>query len=226
MSLKDYEIERFEHAGRTVVIYCDTDAPNPREWDNLATLCCWHRRENLGDRQIPGMGEQALRDLLTNTEGEEVLAIVPLWLYQHSGMSMRASKGRPGYPFNCQWDSGQVGWGYVTKARAIEMGCVPGESFTSAEGEVTKYDTAFFENAIIEEVGTYDDYLTGRCFGYQVLDEDGDVLESCWGFYEASDAKGPEYTRRSAKEAAEYARSPGQVDAPATAMCDEAAVTA
>ena len=33
------------------------------------------------------------------------------------------------------------------------------------------------------EIETMDQYLTGMVYGYEVEDEDGDVIDSCWGYY-------------------------------------------
>ena len=32
------------------------------------------------------------------------------------------------------------------------------------------------------EVEEYAEYLAGNVYGYEVLDEDGNDIESCWGF--------------------------------------------
>ncbi|HUX02457.1 MAG TPA: hypothetical protein VMY35_15960, partial [Phycisphaerae bacterium] len=53
------------------------------------------------------------------------------------------------------------------------------------------------EACLRAEVSTYDDYLTGQVFGYVVEDEDGNDLDSCWGFY------GEDYCRETARESAE-----------------------
>lgn len=203
--LKEYELRRFEHNNRTVVIYADPDPLNPRkEYDNIATLSCWHRRADLGDETIQHM---TAKDIIKRAKdaGDRVLAILPLWLYEHSGMTIRTGTNRPGYPFTCPWDSGQVGWAYVLKSRAKAMGCVG--SFTDREtGKKRKYDKAWYEDAIRGDVSTYDDYLTGACYGYEVLGQDDETLDSCWGFY-CGDA-GIDYVIGEAKSAAEGCEDP------------------
>ena len=196
--------EEFKHNDFTVRIIYDEDCSSPRENDNLATLACWHRRAKLGDRQISHCTEEQLRqDCIDNGEGDP-LAVLPLALYEHGGMTMSVGTSGP-----CQFDSGQVGWGYVTRSQAVKMGCLPGEAYTEHGTDERKmYDEAFFENAIRAEVSNYDDYLTGQCFGYVVTDDDGDDLDSCWGFVGEL-----EYVRSEAKSAAEHARPLGKVDA-------------
>ena len=37
------------------------------------------------------------------------------------------------------------------------------------------------ENRLHSEVETYDQYLRGECYGFQLY-EDGEEIDSCWGF--------------------------------------------
>jgi hypothetical protein len=212
------KVESFTHNGFTVTICRDEMAESPRSgFDNLAKLVCWHRRANLGDECIDAMLSRNGAVSLTAKElvkyvrdnGDKVVALVPLYLYQHGGMTMRCE------PFADPWDSGQVGWGYVTQKDAIKAGCV-GTYKDPVTGETKRFDKSFFEQAIREEVKTYDDYLTGRVYGYEVTDEDGDHLDSCWGFYGDLD-----YVRTEAKEAAESAQRKGHVSGGCTATCAE-----
>lgn len=180
-------IETFLHNGRKVSIYVDQDPSDPRkDFDNLTTLTCWHRRVNLGDKRING--ETTAKELIRSlrNQGEKVLALIPLYLYEHGGITMSTR------PFLCRFDSGQVGWGYVTQTDADKMGCVG-----------PTYNKSVFENAIREEVESYNDYLAGRCYGYQVEGRDGDNLDSCWGFLGDID-----YVRSEAKIAAEFTTDP------------------
>lgn len=99
---------------------------------------------------------------------KEKILILPLYLYDHSGITMNTTG------FSCPWDSGQVGWIYVTNEEIIK--------------EYGSLDIEKARKFLVSEVETYDQYLTGDVYGYQLIekDEDGDeldVIESCWGFY-------------------------------------------
>lgn len=193
--------EKFEHAGRKVVIAFDPDAESPREaYENLTTLFYWHRRITLGDEQIEPMSAKDLVRMLKG-RGEKVLAILPLFAYEHGGVTMSA--GTSG--FTCRWDSGQVGWGVVLESNAVKMGCV---------GET--YNRAFFQEAIKSEVKVFDDYLTGQVYGYMVKGRDGATLESCWGFYGDLD-----YVREEARSTAEHTEDPA-VEAEAATLAARA----
>lgn len=162
-------IRTFEHAGRTVSLYADPDPMSPREWDNLCHMICWHRRYDLGDETTSQCDESDLRERLCGTE---VLAILPLYLYDHSGLTINTTG------FSCRWDSGQVGWAYITRAQAVKMGCV-GDEWTREK----------LEESIRGEVETYDQYLRGEVYGYEVTGQDGEHLDSCWGFFGLEDCE-------------------------------------
>ena len=166
------------HRGHTVRILYDIDAENPREWDNLGTMTCWHSRYRLGDcheHETPrdflaalagpdSAGDLSMDRLLTRAERNAV--ILPLYLYDHSGLTMNTSG------FSCPWDSGQVGYIHVDLV-AIR-----------AEHRCKRVSPALrraVEDQLQQEVAVYDDYLTGNCFGY-VVEKDGDQVDACWGF--------------------------------------------
>lgn len=164
----------------------DHDAESPREWDNIGTMVCAHRRYKLGDddgmskaleliyehlsnKQLNDMGFDAshVPDIERALEATGQAIMLPLYLYDHSGITMKCS------PFGCSWDSGKVGFIFVSKAKAR-----------------SEYNWKLLNKARIEklqsylegEVEVYDQYLTGDCWGFEVL-EDGDVIDSCWGFF-------------------------------------------
>ena len=105
--------------------------------------------------------------------------ILPLYLYDHSGITMRCA------PFDCPWDSGQVGFIYATPEMIREeYGC---KIITKAVREkATKL--------LRGEVETYDQYLTGDVWGVIVEDMYGEEVDSCWGFY------GSDYAKEEAKD--------------------------
>lgn len=167
----------------TVTLEYDPDPLNPRtEYDcHVGTMVCWHRRYNLGDEQPKCSGPEFMRnlaadavsandaDLIPDEHVQRILdkhfVILPLYLYDHGGITM--STGR----FSCHWDSGQVGWIYCTMKRARK-------EWTGTDDEIR--DQAL--NCLEAEVKSYDAYLTGRIYGYVIEDEDGENIDSCWGF--------------------------------------------
>ena len=127
----------------TLEVKQDEYPENPREWDNVCTMVCWHRSYNLGDKhnydnsdeffeyilhKICGIKCKDFDELSTREkyklacENDE-LYIQELNLYDHSGISISTSNG---YPYNDRWDAGCVGFIYVTKEKALkEWGGIP-----------------------------------------------------------------------------------------------------
>lgn len=93
---------------------------------------------------------------------DNIAICLPLYLYDHSGLTI--SHGS----FSCQWDSGQVGWHYMTK-----------EDLDKEFGGDIERGQACLE----AELKIYDHCLTGNVWGFIVEDEAGNDVDSCWGFY-------------------------------------------
>jgi hypothetical protein len=155
--------QRIEVGSRVVRICIDENPESPREWSNLGTMICWHRRYKLGDRHSFADPE-SFQDWLGNNPA----VVLPLYLYDHSGITMNTTG------FHCPWDSGQVGYIYVTLAdvrKEYAKRRISGRTRTRAE------------ECLRQEVSTYDDYLTGSVYGFIVEDKDGETVDSCWGFF-------------------------------------------
>jgi len=148
--------------GFKVQVVPDQEPSNPREFDNLGTMLCYHSRYKLGDEKTDSMAkltsEDSVFERLNSLEGPFIY--LPLYLMDHSGISMRTSD------FGDYWDSGRVGLIYVSLAKLKE------EGLTQDEGR----------KCLQSEVETYDNYLRGDCYGYVVYNEDNEPVESCWGF--------------------------------------------
>jgi|SRR5690625_439140 len=96
------------------------------------------------------------------------LTILPLYLYDHGGLSMNTEG------FSCPWDSGQVGYIYMTAETAKREGITDPEKYL--RGEVKEYDS----------------YLRGEVYGFTLMEthtcsECGslkpETLDTAGGFY-------------------------------------------
>mgnify|MGYP001428497464 CR=1 FL=1 len=154
--------EQFQVGNRVLKICYDPYPENPRDWDNLGTMVCWHRRYLLGDEHNFESPEKFFREV-----NHKNAIILPLYLYDHSGITMNTTG------FHCPWDSGLVGFIYVKKEKIREEFGVK---------RVTKKIRKIVEECLVNEVKIYDFYLRGEVFGY-VIEENGEVIDSCWGFY-------------------------------------------
>lgn len=92
-------------------------------------------------------------------------------------------------PFSCPWDSGQVGYIYVTFERARQE---------HGWKVMTKARRAKLIECLQDEVKAYDDYLTGQVYGYVLTNDNGDTIDSLWGIYDV------EYARVAARNAAAH----------------------
>lgn len=181
--------------GLTLEIVPDQDPSNPRhEWDNAAAFVCWHSRYNLGDKEkrlsengVPADLE-GFKEWMATKEGKAAV-IVPLYLYDHSGITIKAGSG-----FSCPWDSGRVGFAVVTQDRGRKEW-----------GRVWRKKA---RACIMAETETYDDYLTGSVYGIRVKDAEGETVDSVWGCYGLAHAKeeGAIMLKAAATSAAELRR--------------------
>ncbi len=148
----------------------DSSADSPRGWDNLGKMICFHNRYDLGDKHNYSAddysGWEEMKKAILKEENPAV--ILPLYMYDHSGISISTS------PFSCRWDSGQIGFVLVSKKQALEeYGGVRVSSKTKAK----------IESVLQGEVETYTQYVGGEVYGFQIVDEDDDIVDSCYGFY-------------------------------------------
>lgn len=155
---------------------------NPRtDYDNFGKMVCWHNRYDLGDKHDFSEPSEFLKQLidadndslddLSITELKELAdknnVIMPLYLYDHSGITISCSHS---YPYNDRWDAGQVGWIYASYDDIQkELGSVNSETLDKARQILTG------------ETSVYDCYLRNECYGY-IIEKNGVEVESCWGY--------------------------------------------
>lgn len=164
-------------SGNVLTISNDDHAASPREMgDMLGTMVCFHRRYELGDNDkhsykssdFEGWGEL----LKAIKRDHKPLAILPLYLLDHSGLSISTRD------FGDTWDSGMVGFIFVQKKDKVNLW---------GKHRLTQKKAL---DILESEVKEYDAYLRGHTYGYTLekvvkcnLDhEHREHLDSCWGF--------------------------------------------
>lgn len=164
-----------EYKGYTIEVYYDECGDSPREWDNMGKMVCFHKRYDLGDKHsvrhedFSGwneMGEYLKKEL-------KAVIVLPLFLYDHSGISISVGSF-VGKAQHADWDSGQVGFIYVSREQVLKEYSVK---------RISKKILKRVDSLLRSEVKTYNDYLTGQVFGYKLLDKNDEEVESCWGYY-------------------------------------------
>lgn len=184
MSKNSVEIIDINPTLRVRIEY-DNDSGGPGEWDNVGQIAYCSSRETLGTERV----SRDRLDEIRNGIRDGSLIGMPVYAYVHSGATISCGRKLrdgtliPGNPFSCPWDSGQSGFVYCTKEKAIEE---------FGKKIVTAKVRAKALKCLAGEVETFDQYITGQVYGFIVerviRDEDGDEvdteeLDSCWGHY-------------------------------------------
>lgn len=190
---------KFDYNGFTVYINQQEDVRNPREdvdgfgkpHDGLiSTLVCFHKRYSLGDEteykteDYPHWG--AMAEGITRKE-KDIVVMRPLYLLDHSGITMSTS------PFACDpggWDSGRIGFAFVTKRRIRECYGIR---------NVSKKHIERATEEMLSEIATYDSFLRGEVYEYIIRKTDGtpiDAIDAEEGFV---DSCGDFYSEHSAE---------------------------
>ena len=105
-----------------------------------------------------------MQDLLELIGELKNLVILPLYLYDHGGITMNTSG------FHCPWDSGQVGWIYADE-----------ETILKEYGSLSEKHRDTCRECLKGEVAIYDSFLTGDCW-YLTIEKDGEEIENVGGF--------------------------------------------
>lgn len=155
----------------TINIMPDSDTESPRDWENMGVMVAFHGRYILGDKEhgyksSDYNGWDELKAAILRDHPGSV--ILPLYMYDHSGITMNT------VGYSCKWDSGQVGFIYATP-----------EAIRLAYGvkRITAVTRTKAQDSLVKEVSVYDKYISGEVYRYEVLNDDGDVIDSCGGFY-------------------------------------------
>ena len=152
-------------------IFDDLNPCSPREFDNLGTMVCFHRRYNLGDETELKSSDFSSWEELENYlyKEEDALIAIPVFMYDHSGLWINTTG------FSCPWDSGQVGYIYVSKEKVRrEYSCK----------RISKKLKKMIREMLCSEVDLYNDYLSGNVYGFTLTDkENAEEIDSSCGFY-------------------------------------------
>lgn len=184
-------LEHLDVAGLSVAILLDEDAPSPRDGDNLGILCLFHRRYSLPQEQEGLSADnysswEEMEEALLEDYGALVLR--PVYGYDHSGLFISTQREPTWYHY--AWDGGQLGFIFTTAERMKLLGVpLAGEPGVPTLGQA--------DDILVAEVADYNAWSNGAAYLYEILDDDGELLDSGDGYLDFDTC------RREAAEAAE-----------------------
>lgn len=148
-----------------VIFDYDNNPTNPRDWAAFTNMVCFHKRYCLGDKHNINpnnyTGWDSLKINLVKYYSS-IHTILPLFLLDHSGLQISTK------PFGDVWDSGQIGFIFITKE-------------TVKENNFSKKDI----NTILHNhVNIYNNYLTGKIYQFKIVDECHNILFSAGDYHD------------------------------------------
>lgn len=165
-----------------IEIYHDPFASSPREDTNLGYFITFDQYYNSPDKSdwletvIKDTGEVAkdVNDhmrLIKNridehSDGEKVVAIYPVTKYEHSAVSYSLGS--------------KHGFDYSNNGFYI---------ITDKTQNIIGVEAKDFEKVIKEELSLYTKYVNGEVWGITVYDENGEIQDTCSGFYDIEDMR-------------------------------------
>ncbi len=176
------EIKKIEKGNLVGKIYQDDDpGESPRTWDNMGKIVAFHKRYDLGDKtelkfdQFDGW-DALQKHLIDN---EKAAFCLPLYLYDHSGLHLKIGSFAGLLPQgHAEFDSGQVGFVYVTKETIRkEFGTAGPANMERAKG------------CLKSEIANYNQYLEGDVYRYAIerkcatCGHDSEMVDSMGGIF-------------------------------------------
>ena len=152
---------------------------HPREDDALSHMVTFHKRYEIGDEHSYGTyfrdedcdGWEDIERILHRDA--DIAIIYPLYLFDHSVQHIKigAYAGAGNINSHAYWDSGKVGYVYVTKDAIRKWWGIK---------RVTKKYLDLADHVLRAEVDALDHYISGELYQYEVLDPQGDDLPEGW----------------------------------------------
>jgi hypothetical protein len=178
--MKTFEKTRTTTEPRLVIRY-DQSPESPRTWSNLGFFITVDRNYNSPDKNehferiVKETGNEAtsqdehmklIKERIEEETEEKIVKIYPITKYEHSGVVYSLGHG-------AGFDYSNNGFYIITEVLAKELGVEPED----------------FEKVIKQEIAVYNKYVNGEVYGFTLYDEAGEVLDSCWGFYDIEDIR-------------------------------------
>lgn len=152
-------IEReIDYKGMSIKIYYDSDADSPASWGNEDYFLCADYR-HLYLKDTPLSADECRNAMLDNKAFLKGYYIFPVSIYDHSGIALSLGTSH--------------GWDYSNYCAFLCVKRMKGWSWAKRQAEKRASNL----------VDTWNEYLSGEVYGFVSEDEDGEQIDSCWGFY-------------------------------------------
>lgn len=150
--------DSIDYKGMSIKIYYDTDADSPASWGNEDYFLCADYR-HLYTRDTPLSADECRDAMLDNKAFLKGYYIFPVSIYDHSGIALSLGTSH--------------GWDYSNYCAFICVKREKGWSWAKRQAEKRASNL----------VDTWNEYLSGEVYGFVSEDEEGEMIDSCWGFY-------------------------------------------
>jgi len=147
--------------------------------DRATLFVAWHRKYTLEtpgtEKDFPNV--EAFQSWLKRPENRGSI-VMPWIMYEHGCIGFSTTRAQ--YPFNCPWDSGQLGYLVMTPKEMRASFVVK---------RITKATREKAERLMLAELHEYECIVQGDVVCYLVQDAEGNVIDSCGGFVDFSASK-------------------------------------
>lgn len=152
-----------------IKIVHDQDCESPLEDNELVSMALFHQRYSLPNTHDVSAEHFSSWDAIESHIAEVLHApvILPVYMLDNWGLAFSTRS------FNDPWDSEQVGFIYATRDCIKE--CFGVKRITQ---ELKDRVAKQLESALEE----YSVWQAGECYGYQIEDEAGNIVDSCYGY--------------------------------------------
>lgn len=153
-----YLKDEIGYKGMSIKIYYDEDADSPAEWDNPECFLCSDYRDLKVDSESISASE--CRDTIEQDKWFlNGFYIFPVSIYDHSGIALHLGDSR--------------GWDYSNGYAFVCVKRMKGGTYSKSQAERVA-------DSVLDE---WNMYLSGEVYGFVAEDENGEHIDSCWGFY-------------------------------------------
>ena len=125
------------------------------EWYNLGHIVGFHRRYRFGNKKDQEMFKTPEDFEEFRKENKGNITVYPLFMYEHSCIVLKLT------PFNCRWDSGQLGYVYVLHSEAREC---------YGKKRLRKKLWSKIKKHVEQELKDYSHYINGEVYRLEVYD--------------------------------------------------------